>query len=693
MVSATEFLKWLQVFGITPWGSPTAIPVPMSEGGTNANLTATTNSLVYSTPTALALLATANNGVLATNGSGVPGITSTLPTGILLATDAAAALAPVSLQQMQAALLNETLACYTIEETIDALSGWTYDNGTGGVGATLTAPGNGAVVFNGQAAVDTDGKRLMVAFEDSNPTHNGIYDITQGDGGSPTVLTRVPDFDQGSNINFGDVLTVVLGDTYNGTWWQVTAEVTTVGTDPITFAQLTNTGALLKANNLSDLLDVPTARTNLGLDTMALQAASAVAITGGTATFGELRFIANYTSLVGNTSLAATDTNEAFVFNADPVDLDADIGLAAFTDGFHFHLKNQSSGDCTFTPKAGELIDGAASLTIGAGEAFTIMKTTAEWSVIGNFLPVPYSIAQGGTGGTTIDDALTNLLSDTKLNQGRLTLTTGTPVDTADVTAATTVYFTNYNGTFIDIYDGSSKWERLNFNEASIAVPSTTDTMYDVFGYNNAGTMTLEAVAWTNDTTRATALTRVAGVYCKAGDTSRKYLGSFRTTGVSGQTEFSEANRYVWNYYNRVRFTLKNTTETANSWTYGSSTVRQANANTANQVNFIRGVSEDAVECEVGCMAGGDNTNTIPAVGIGLDSTTTNSAAIALGHQPSAAGGYSNIRARWQGYPVAGKHALNWLESNRSNANTVTFYGDNGDNPTEQSGMLGTIWS
>ena len=135
---------------------------------------------------------------------------------------------------------------------------------------------------------------------------------------------------------------------------------------------------------------------------------------------------------------------------------------------------------------------------------------------------------------------------------GRITLSTGVPVTTSDVTAATTIYFTPYQGNNISLYDGSAIWNVISFTELSIAVPATTATMYDVFCYNNSGAATLEVLAWTNDTTRATALVLQNGVYVKSGATTRRYLGSFRTTGVSGQTEDSVANRFVWNYYNRV---------------------------------------------------------------------------------------------------------------------------------------------
>ena len=46
--------------------------------------------------------------------------------------------------------------------------------------------------------------------------------------------------------------------------------------------------ALLRANNLSDLTNVPTARTNLGLGTMAVQNSSNVSISGGTITNAQI---------------------------------------------------------------------------------------------------------------------------------------------------------------------------------------------------------------------------------------------------------------------------------------------------------------------------------------------------------------------------------------------------------------------
>jgi len=86
--------------------------------------------------------------------------------------------------------------------------------------------------------------------------------------------------------------------------------------------------------------------------------------------------------------------------------------------------------------------------------------------------------------------------------EGRLTLTAGQPVGTADITAATSVYYTPHVGNRIALYDGSA-WQSISFPETSIAVPATTHTIYDVFAYLSSGSLALELTSWTNDTTRA----------------------------------------------------------------------------------------------------------------------------------------------------------------------------------------------
>lgn len=79
--------------------------------------------------------------------------------------------------------------------------------------------------------------------------------------------------------------------------------------------------------------------------------------------------------------------------------------------------------------------------------------------------------------------------------QGRLTLTTGVPVTTADVTAATTLRFAPYGGNRADLFDGT-RWNRRTFTELSIALPAVASQLYDVFLVDTSGVLSLELNAW-----------------------------------------------------------------------------------------------------------------------------------------------------------------------------------------------------
>lgn len=270
----------------------------------------------------------------------------------------------------------------------------------------------------------------------------------------------------------------------------------------------------------------------------------------------------------------------------------------------------------------------------------------------------------------------------------RLTLTSGVAVTTSDVTSASTLYCMPYIGKSIGLYSGSA-WVLRQSNQFSIALSAlTSGRPYDVFCYDNSGTPTLELTAWTNATTRATALAYQDGVLVKNGAATRRYLGTLYTTGTT-TTEDSVANRYLYNYYNRAPRKLK-AVDTTDNWTYTTNAYRQARASSANQINFVIGVSEDVVTAQaVHCAR-----NTVAGVAffsaIGLDSTTERAADCICGR----AGAYSAnneaiLTSSYNGFPGVGLHYLSLLEAS-SASGTTTWLGDDGGTNI-QTGISGVI--
>jgi hypothetical protein len=122
----------------------------------------------------------------------------------------------------------------------------TYDNGTAGVGATLTNAGT-------QAALVVDGVTVNVAdrvlvYQQSTQTQNGIYVVTDvGSGSTNWVLTRSSDADtyvinSPSGLSEGSTVFVQAGTTGAGeTYTCNTVGTITFGTTAITFAQISAT--------------------------------------------------------------------------------------------------------------------------------------------------------------------------------------------------------------------------------------------------------------------------------------------------------------------------------------------------------------------------------------------------------------------------------------------------------------------
>lgn len=292
--------------------------------------------------------------------------------------------------------------------------------------------------------------------------------------------------------------------------------------------------------------------------------------------------------------------------------------------------------------------------------------------------------AGGASGQTLLNDGSNNLNWGTIVNDypccGRLTLATGTPIMTTSQTAKTTLYFTPFKGNKIALYNGSS-WDVLNFTELSLSLSGyTANSNYDIWVYNNSGTATLESTIWTNDTTRATALTTQDGVYVKSGTTTRRYVGTIRITGTTGQTEFSlggnsaggtESKLFVWNYYNRIS-TTASVGDTTDFWLYNG-VWRSFNNSATNRVSFVIGVQEDM---QSSTFNGLISTGAAGRVGIGYDSTTTFSGT------SSAYTGTVWGFAKFSNIPSQGLHYIQAIEYA---GGSVYFYGDNGQPTIDQS--------
>ncbi|MDP2965989.1 MAG: hypothetical protein Q8N39_08160 [Pelolinea sp.] len=278
-------------------------------------------------------------------------------------------------------------------------------------------------------------------------------------------------------------------------------------------------------------------------------------------------------------------------------------------------------------------------------------------------------------------------LTEPQLADGRLTLSTGVAVPTTDINSAT-LYYTPYVGNRISLYCENYGWRVYGFNELSISLAAIGTGNYDVFIFNNNGTLTLSLVSWSNATTRAVSLVLQDGVLVKSSALSYRYLGTIRG-GAAGSGSDTLLNRLVWNYYHRVKRPLL-VTESIDSWTYSiNDTWRPLRNVSDNKVTFVIGINETEVWFSANVLAENSASNGI-GIGICLDGGNANHAQITRGIK----GFVSTYNLGWYGadyfgYPGLGMHYLQIVEL--SGGTTTTFYGDKGATFEVVSGGIGFI--
>lgn len=188
----------------------------------------------------------------------------------------------------------------------------------------------------------------------------------------------------------------------------------------------------------------------------------------------------------------------------------------ATTGAFDFYVAGLERGFDVTVTKAGGGESATVHVSIGtAGQKdiadFTPAVITTKGDIIvGGATGLPARKAAGTNGKIPVLDSSQAdgwLYAAKRFDPcGRLTLTSGTPVTSADVTAAATVYFTPYKGDVIELYDGAG-WLPFQFAELSQALADATKSPaaavaarnYDLFVWNDAGTLRCtRGPAWRN---------------------------------------------------------------------------------------------------------------------------------------------------------------------------------------------------
>lgn len=286
---------------------------------------------------------------------------------------------------------------------------------------------------------------------------------------------------------------------------------------------------------------------------------------------------------------------------------------------------------------------------------------------------------------------------------GRLTLSSGAAVMTGAVTGATSIYYTPHSGNMVPLYNGTDFIptvfaELTNTTTDSTKNPAaaTTNSNYDLFVWNDSGTMRLSrGPLWTSDTARGTGagtteLERIKGIWTNKvaisnGPAANRgtYVGTIRTDG-SSQANWNPGGSAaggtaallnVWNAYNRVEV-MGMVADSTDSWSYNTATIRPANNSSTMRVSFVVGLQEDYFGASYAVSFNNTNVNGGGIAGVGYDSTTVFSGRTGYFANSSAAG---NASPQVIGSAVAqplGFHYFQALEYGNATG-TQTWYGDN----------------
>jgi hypothetical protein len=216
---------WVQIATTTTYTAPTLGTQTIASGTTYTNIDGLTiNSTTI--PTSKTLVDTDSSQTL----------TNKTLSGGLAAADPTVSLGLATKQYVDNVVTGINFHAPVVAATTANIVG-TYNNGSSGVGATLTVTATGALVLDG---VTTALNNRILVKDQTTQTQNGIYTVTTaGTTGVSAVLTRATDNDNnpsGEMAN-GDIVFATGGTVNTGkTFVNSTSGPITIGTTAITYS-------------------------------------------------------------------------------------------------------------------------------------------------------------------------------------------------------------------------------------------------------------------------------------------------------------------------------------------------------------------------------------------------------------------------------------------------------------------------
>lgn len=248
----------------------------------------------------------------------------------------------------------------------------------------------------------TDGMRVLVKNQ-SSAAQNGIYTYSA----SADALVRATDYDSSGEVQAGDFVFVSDGNTYADTGWVQTNNVSTLGTDPISWSQFSGAGTFL-------------AGTGLELTGSTFNNTGVLSLAG---TENEIEVSAssgNITVSLPTTINANTSGSAATLTTSRTIELTGDVtGSASFNGGANATIS------ATIAPNSVELgsdTTGNYVATIaGTADQVTVTGSGSENAAVTLSLPSTINVNTTGNAGTA-----------TKLATARAIALTGDVTGTAN---------------------------------------------------------------------------------------------------------------------------------------------------------------------------------------------------------------------------------------------------------------------